>query len=280
MAKVHAQLKTGELLATFASEHIVLATLNRPRAMNAMHDALEADLTALFDWTEQEASVWCVVLTGAGKAFCVGQDLKDWLKRSHDGAPRPFKPHGFGSLSRRRLSKPLILAINGACLGGGCEILVNSDLVVASRKAIFGFPEVSRGAVAAQGGIPRLSQLCGHMLASELLLTGKIITAQQAHDRFHLVNILAEPGQVVDKALELASQIVSASPSAVQVTKQSLESSRIGCGGVEKATIRGTSSEESKALYVGANLKEGLASFAQRRPPRWSNPEWQKSSKL
>ena len=181
----------------------------------------------------------------------------------------------------------MIGALNGACFGGGLELACNLDLLVAGESVKLGYPEVLRGVgafalspasrltpiVALQGGIARLSRIVGHRLASEMLLLGRAVGAREARDRFGLVNVVVADDEVQDVALSLASAICSASPDAVQATKLALEDAwRSGCGGVERSTSRVTEHPISQRVTSGANIKEGLAAFAERRQPRWTNP--------
>ena len=150
---------------------------------------------------------------------------------------------------------------------------VNLDLLVAGESVKLGYPEVLRGVVAAQGGIPRLVRIVGHRLASELLLLGRAVGAREARDRFGLVNVVVNDSEVQDVALEIASAICSASPDAVQATKLALEDAwRSGCAGVERSTTRASEHPISQRVYSGSNIREGLAAFAERRAPRWTNP--------
>jgi len=183
----------------------LMVAMNRPRQLNAMTDEMQTDLERILDYAEEEPSIWAIIITATvapntTKAFCGGQDLKGWLhKKDEDQRERLLKtPKGFGSISRRDSRKPYIAAVDGLCLGGGLELLLNCDLVIATEKSTFGFPEVTKGVFVAQGGIPRLVHHCGRSLASELLFLGRPINAITARDRFRIVN---EANQVNDKKL-------------------------------------------------------------------------------
>lgn len=151
------------LIVSNPANRVLLLVLNRPETLNAMTPELQDDIEKVLDWAEREPEIWVIVITGNGRAFCAGQDLKAWLSR-----PRPENgphEHGFGGISSRRsLTKPLIAAVNGLAFGGGLELVLNCDLAVASESATFAFPEVSRGVVASQGGIPRLAYVAGHQV--------------------------------------------------------------------------------------------------------------------
>jgi len=266
-----------ELQVSFPAAHVLLLTLNRPEARNAMTPALVRDLHAMLNWMDEEPGVWVTIVTGAGRAFCAGADLKAWGAEQQRGTSNEQEGtaasiHGFGSLSRRATSsKPLIAAVNGGAYGGGVEILLNCDLVIASEDAMLALPEVKRGVSAAQGGIPRLVQTAGRQLASELLLLGRPVTAHEACTRFGFVNKVAPKGEALAHAINWAREIVNNSPDAVQSTKRAVVIS-LQHGNVEQATVANAWSAEARRLYKGDNIKEGLKAFAEKRKPVWMNP--------
>lgn len=187
---------------------------------------------------------------------------------------RRIKQGGFGSVSTRRLSKPIIAAVDGPAMGGGTELVLNSDLVIATTRSIFALPEVARGVVAAMGGIARISDIAGHQRASEMLLCGKPMTAHDAYTRFNFVNALVavdrsetiEAGQaaIEAEAIKWAEKVISNSPDAVLVTKEALNMARDagkGANGIDDASLRSFDGERSKALYDGDNIREGLTAF-------------------
>ncbi|CAG8603265.1 16587_t:CDS:2, partial [Acaulospora colombiana] len=132
---------TGDhLITSCPATHVLLLVLNRPKALNAMTPELQEDIERMLDWAENEPEVWVVIITGTGRAFCAGQDLKGWLDRPK--TENDLHEHGFGGISSRRaLTKPLIAAVNGLAFGGGTELILNCDLVVASEDAKFALPE-------------------------------------------------------------------------------------------------------------------------------------------
>ncbi|SNX85554.1 related to enoyl-CoA hydratase [Melanopsichium pennsylvanicum] len=292
----------SHLILTTPAKHVLRMTLNRPKQLNAMTDAMEEDVCRVFDWFETEPSLWVIILAGNGRAFCAGQDLKDWLSKNQtsqttmhssgepmqseaeiDKSIQRLKRGGFGGMSTRRSAKPIIAAVDGICMGGGTETILNCDIVVASTRSVIGLPEVARGVVAAMGGIPRLTQLCGHQRASELLLLGKPVSAKEAHDRYNMVNRLVEVAKstsdelgqaAVDQAaIEIAIQITQNSPDSVLVTKSALVAARGATDGDIDASARDNMlSDRSRLLYVGKNINEGLEAFKGKRNPRWSNP--------
>jgi len=264
---------------SFPSQHVLLVSFNRPEALNAMTPDMEGDITRLMSWFDNEPELWVVIITGNGRIFCAGADLKAWATREHvsgqvtnDQEGVIANVYGFGSISRRRTSsKPIIAAVNGGAYGGGMEMLLNCDIVIADEKALFAMPEVKRGVVAALGGIPRLSRVAGHQLASEMLLLGRPVTAMEARDRFRFVNEIAPLSSLLETAISYARRIVENSPDAVQATKHALVTS-IHEGGVEEAYLKHAWSSESRQAYLGSNIKEGLMAFSEKRKPVWSNP--------
>ncbi|QRW08758.1 enoyl-CoA hydratase/isomerase family protein [Ceratobasidium sp. AG-Ba] len=267
----------SHLLLSYPENHILQLTLNRPKALNAMTTELRNDIEKVMNWFESENSLWVAIITGTGRAFCAGMDLKNWLENQNSGERREAETMakdttGFASLARRRCIKPIIAAVNGIAMGGGVEIMLNCDLVVASRDAKLGLPEVKRGVVAAAGGIPRLQRIAGHQLASELLLTGRTISAEEAHTRYRFVTNVVPPSQVLGTAIMLAKEIISNSPDAVWSTKKALLEGQQHAS-LEDAVIKHNLSEESKRVYEGNNIREGLLAFKEKRKPKWANPK-------
>lgn len=275
------------LILTTPAPHILMMKMNRPRQLNAMSYDMEKDMEKTLNWFEEEPSLWVVILTGNGRAFCAGQDLKSFLeaeekvgteKDEKDGElsaqARRIKDGGFGSVSCRRLSKPIIAAVDGPAMGGGTELVLNCDLVIATSRSIFALPEVARGVVAAMGGITRVSEVAGHQRACEMLLVGEPISANDAYSRFNFVNAIinversqsVEEGQsaVESEAIRWAAKIVAKSPDAVLVTKEALNMARDagkGVDGIDQVSLQSLEGQRSKALYDGDNIREGLSAF-------------------
>ncbi|KAJ7104521.1 enoyl-CoA hydratase/carnithine racemase [Mycena belliarum] len=263
-----------EVLISFPQPHVLLLTLNRPKSLNALTPQMADDMRRVLNWFEDEPAMWCVVVTGAGRAFCAGADLKAWDRDAQSGRPTEGDAilsniHGFASISRRESKKPIIAAVNGGSYGGGTEMIMNCDLVVASKDATFALPEVKRGVIAIQGGIPRLVRIAGHQLASEMLLLGKAISADDARNRFGFVNAVVPAADVLPTALAFASQIVANSPDAVQSTKKGLLLTQRHSN--EETVAVHVRSPETEATYMGENIKEGLRAFSEKRMPVWQN---------
>jgi len=268
----------GHVILSFPLPRVMLVTFNRPKAMNAVDVAMRLDLQDIFNWFEREPDLWVAIVTGTGPvAFSAGADLRAWKDNRTAGIRDQVRqllenPAGFGSLSRRISNKIIIAAVNGVCLGGGLEVVVNCDLVIASEKARFGFPEPKVGVVVAAGAIPRLMRISGHQKAAELLLTGDTISAEVARDRFGFVNEVVPHDRVISRVLEYAQKVISLSPDAVRATKRAINESNLH-GSIEEAWKAATVSSESYAAYSGENITEGLKAFSERRKPRWTNPK-------
>ncbi|KAL4745249.1 hypothetical protein BDW72DRAFT_198817 [Aspergillus terricola var. indicus] len=175
-------------------------------------------------------------------------------------------PSGFGGLSRRNGKKPIIAAVNGLCLGGGCEMITNTDIVITSEKAFFGFPEVQRGVVAWAGALPRIVRTVGKQRAMEMVLTGRRVEAREA-ERWGFVNEVVSAEKVVERAVEVALQIAGNSPDAVIVSRQGVKMGWEGVGAEEGTRLLVENWE--KKLNAGENIKEGLKAFVEKRKPEW-----------
>jgi len=271
---------SGHIQASHAGPHVLLILLNRPEALNAMSTEMEESLTLLLNWFQENDDYWVAVLSGNGKIFCAGADLVEWLNYAGSGAAATgypesviAAPHGFGSISRRHsLNKPIIAAVNGGAFGGGTEIVLNCDIVIAEENAKFALPEVKRGVIAIAGGIQRLLRVSGYQLAAEMLLLGRNVSAVEARDRFRFVNKVVPRGKAVETAVSWALEICENSPDAVQATKHGLMLGLLR-GGVDEAFTSHAWGEPSKKTWVGRNVKEGLRAFVEKRKPIWKNPQ-------
>lgn len=268
----------GILLVDTPEPHVLVLTMNRPDVLNAMSPELQEALARELDAFERNDDLWVAIIAGKGRMFCAGADLAAWQKRQataaagNETADLLGDAHGFGALSRRIAgAKPVIAAVHGGAYGGGTEIVLNADLVVAEEDARFALPEALRGVVAAQGGIPRVAAVAGHQLASEMLLTGRAISAKEAYERFRFVNEVVPRGQALPAARALARRVCAASPDAVRSSKRALQIAR-SAPGAESAFEAHARTPEARAVYSGRNIKEGLAAFVEKRKPVWTNP--------
>jgi enoyl-CoA hydratase/carnithine racemase len=191
--------------------------------MNCISTAGHYELDALFAWYDSEPSLLCAILTGAGRAFCAGADLKEWnaSNQASPGKDRKMPPSGFGGLSRRRGKKPVICAVNGVAFGGGCEMIINADLVIADKSAKFALPEVKIGVLALAGALTRLVRTVGKQRAMEMALTGRTLSAEEARE-WGLVNRVVGDGECVKEASKMAEMIVGNSPDSVIVSRQGI----------------------------------------------------------
>ncbi|KAF3920373.1 hypothetical protein ABW20_dc0102361 [Dactylellina cionopaga] len=270
--------ETKYSLITFPTSHIILVTINRPNQRNSLPFAAQWELHRIWTWYDSEPSLRCAIITGAGpKAFCAGQDLIELgslTEEDYKNRPWEFRhpPTRFGGISGRVGKKPIIAAVNGFAFGGGFEIVLNCDMTIASPSASFSLPEALRGIYAAAGGLPRLVNIVGLPLATEIALTGRILSAKEALE-YKLINkVSSSPESLVTEAVALARSIENLSPDAVIVTRAGLREAWKN-GDVEAAT-RAIDELYNQKLMEGENRVEGLTAFAQKRKPVW------KASKL
>ncbi len=242
--------------------HVAVITINRPEARNAVNGEVAAGLEAAIDRLEDDDDLWIGVLTGAGSVFCAGADLK----AVSEGRGREISTErgGFAGYVLRERTKPIIAACDGPALAGGTEIVLASDLVIASTAARFGVPEVKRSLVAAAGGLFRLQKVLPRNVATELVLTGDPISAERAHE-FGMVNHLCEPGTALDTALELAERIAVNAPLAV---RESLGVMRATEGLDDHEAMR-LSNEAMGRLARTEDFREGPLAFIEKRAPEW-----------
>lgn len=257
--------QTGVVTLERLPEHVARVTLNRPPARNAVNAALAQALQAIVDELEADAQVRAVVLTGAdaGGVFCAGADLKEVAA---GGADALFTERGgFAGFVDAPRSKPWIAAVNGKALAGGCEIVLACDLVVASDDAAFGLPEVTRGLIAAAGGLYRLPRVLPRSVALELILTADTLSAADAL-RLGWLNRVVPAARVMDEALALARRITRNAPVAV---RESMQIARQAAD-LDEAQLRTLSLQARKRVQATDDYREGPRAFIEKRPPRWS----------
>ena len=247
---------------------ILTVTLAREEVRNALSQDASWELGAVFDAFDADPGLWIAIVTGSGdKAFCAGADLKGGMDRSRPSVP----PSGFaGMVSRFGRVKPVIAAVNGQAMGGGFELALACDVVVAAETATFGLTEPRVGLAALGGGIQRLIREIGSKRAMAMLLTAKKITADQALE-LGLVNEIVPAGDVLAAARRWAEEILQCSPNSVIATKAVANA----LDGRSIAASMGDMFElpEVRKLLTGPDAREGPKAFAERRPPVWSNPE-------
>ena len=244
---------------------IALLTLNRPHVLNAMNTAMGVRLDELVDEIAEEAAIRVVVLTGAGeRAFCAGGDLKERQGMTPEQWTRQHRIFERAHHKLRNLRKPVFAAVNGVAVGGGCEMAMSTDFLIAAEHARFGQPEVTRGIMPGAGGTQLLPRYLPRGLAFQLLMTGELISAADAH-RWGLVNRVCPPGELMAVAMELAGRIAANSPAAVQQAKRS---ARMGLELPLEAGIE-TEIECYQRMVDHPDRDEGVDAFNERRPPRF-----------
>lgn len=241
-------------------DRILIITINRPKAKNAVNSAVANGLAEAVDRLDGDAGLSVGILTGAGGSFCAGMDLKAFAR----GELPTVEGRGMG-FTERPPDKPLIAAVEGYALAGGTELALATDLIVASKESAFGIPEVKRGLVAGGGGLLRLPQRIPSAIAMELALTGENLSAERAY-ALGMVNVLTEPGAALDEAIALAEKIAANGPLAVAATKRIVVESR----GWSPDTMFAEQSKLLAPVFVSNDAKEGAIAFAEKRAPRWT----------
>ncbi|MBV8956655.1 MAG: crotonase/enoyl-CoA hydratase family protein, partial [Solirubrobacterales bacterium] len=241
-------------------QRILVITINRPDQRNAVNAAVAQGIGAALDDLDADAELSVGVLTGAGKGFCAGMDLKAFV-----AGEAPYAgDRGFAGITQRGAAKPLIAAIEGFAVAGGLEVALACDLIVAARGAKLGIPEVKRSLVAAGGALLRLPRTLPRNLAMELALTGEPIDAERAYT-LGLVNRLSEPGEAVSEAISFAATIAANGPLALTATKRVLNEA-VDWPDTEFFARQG---EIVAPVMSSEDAREGSIAFAERREPVW-----------
>ena len=245
--------------------HLLEVTINRTDARNALHPPANDELDEIFDAYFADPDLWVAILTGAGeRAFSAGNDLT-WTA---SGKPMWFPKNGFAGLTARTgMTKPVIAAVNGYAMGGGCEIALACHLVVADETARFALSEVRVGLVAAAGGLVRLPRAVPPAVAREMVLTGRRLSAAEAQG-YGLVNRVTAPGSALDGARELAAEVLAGSPTSVRASLRIMAETD---GIADTVTAVDHHSPALDELLLSADMIEGVTAFAQKRPPAWRN---------
>ncbi|EGD55453.1 crotonase/enoyl-CoA hydratase family protein [Gordonia neofelifaecis] len=250
---------------------VAVVTLNRPEAMNAVNAALATGLGEAIERASADRDVRVVVLTGTGRAFCAGADLKA-IARGESIFDDAHPDWGFAGLVQHWTDKPVIAAVNGFAMGGGTELTLACDLVVAADTAVFGLPEVKRGLIAGGGGVVRLAQQVPVKRALEMVLTGDGIEASLALE-WGLVNRVVPADEVLTTALELARKIAANAPLSVQYSKRALYRTRQAASDWNPEWVAedpwAVNGELMVAVMTSADAMEGPRAFAEKREPNW-----------
>jgi enoyl-CoA hydratase len=253
-------MSAEQAILTEDRDGILIITINRPDARNAVNGDVANGMAEALDRLDDDNNLRTGIVTGAGGYFSAGMDLKAFVQ----GQSPYAGDRGFAGIAQRSSRKPLIAAVEGFALAGGFEIALSCDLIVASREARFGIPEVKRSLVAAAGALLRLPKRIPYHLAMELALTGEPIGADRAHE-IGIVNRLAEPGTALDAAIELARQITKNAPLALIASKEIIQHA------VDWTEAEGWAKqgEISGPVFTSEDAREGATAFAEKRDPVW-----------
>ncbi|QCK85387.1 enoyl-CoA hydratase [Phreatobacter aquaticus] len=241
-----------------------LITLNRPKALNALNSQLVAEINLALDGFERDRGIGCMVITGSERAFAAGADIMEMKDKAYPETYLEDFITAWDRVAQRR--KPIIAAVAGFALGGGCELAMMCDFILAADTAKFGQPEIKLGVMPGAGGTQRLTRFVGKSKAMEMCLTGRMMDAAEA-ERVGLVSRVIPAADLVDEALKVAAQIADMSMPSVMMTKESVNRA------YETTLAEGVRFERRvfHAMFSMADQKEGMAAFADKRPAKFSN---------
>jgi len=240
--------------------NVQIMTLNRPEARNAATLEMSEGMVAALDELDANPALSAGIITGAGGTFCAGMDLKGFLQGKRPSVPG----RGFGGVTMQPPKKPLIAAVEGYALAGGFEMVLACDLIVASREAKFGLPEVKRGLVASAGGLLRLPKRLPYHVAMECILTGEMFGAERAA-QWGLINRLTEAGGALDAAITLAQTVAANGPLALVASKQIAGES----ADWTQADMWQRQAAIATPVFESQDAREGASAFAEKRKPVW-----------
>jgi enoyl-CoA hydratase len=250
------------LLTEITDQRVGLIRFNRPKALNALSPEMMSELGEALLAFDADPNVGCLVLTGNERAFAAGADIKAMAQASTVDMLNDDLIARWETINH--LQKPVIAAVSGFCLGGGCELAMACDLIVASESAVFGQPEINLGVIPGFGGTQRLTRTVGKYLAMEMVLTDRRLTAQEAL-AVGLVNHVYPVETYLDEALKLAARIAAQAPLAVRLAKEAVRKA------MELSLSEGLLFERRlfQMLFASADQKEGMAAFIEKRKPQW-----------
>ncbi|MEL7491806.1 MAG: enoyl-CoA hydratase [Pseudomonadota bacterium] len=254
-----------ECILTETDDNVGIITLNRPDALNAFNSQLMSELTDALRAYEGDDEIGCVVVTGSEKAFAAGADIKEMAEKSYmDVFKEDFITANWEEASRCR--KPVIAAVAGYALGGGCEFAMMCDFILAADNAKFGQPEITIGAMPGAGGTQRMARFIGKSKAMEMCLTGRMMDAEEA-ERCGLVSRIVPAGELRDEAIKVAKQIASFSRPIVMLTKEAVDRA------FETTLAEGVRFERRvfHSVFATEDQKEGMAAFIEKRKPTFKN---------
>ncbi|WFD36254.1 enoyl-CoA hydratase [Malassezia cuniculi] len=251
------------ILVSSPADGVRLVTLNRPKALNALNSELFHELNAAAEAADEDPSVSAIVITGSDRAFAAGADIKEMKDKTYAEA---YKSNFLGHWSRlTQIRKPIIAAVSGYALGGGNELAMMADIILASPTAVFGQPEINLGVIPGAGGTQRLTKAIGKSRTMEIVLTGRNMTADEAEAAGHCR--VVRDGPVVEEAIKVAGKIAKKSQIAVQAAKEGVNAS------YETTLAEGIRIERRlfQSLFSTYDQKEGMAAFAEKRKPTFKN---------
>lgn len=245
-------------------ENVGLVTLHRPKALNALCDDLMNELNTQLTIFDQDSSVGAIVITGSDRAFAAGADIKEMLPKTSVYAYHNNMLGHWNNVTK--IQKPVIAAVNGYALGGGCELAMMCDIIIAGKKAKFGQPEVTIGTIPGCGGTQRLIRAIGKSKAMEMILTGEFMDAEEA-EKAGLVSRVVEPDALINDAVALGSKIASLSQPVIAMAKEAVNAS------YENTLQQGVVMERRlfHSTFGFADQKEGMTSFSEKRAAKWTN---------
>ena len=252
-----------EMILIETRGRVGLITLNRPQVMNALNNQLMREAMDALDAFDKNDTIGAMVITGNEKAFAAGADIKELMNKSIQQMMDTDHIAVFGRI--RTIRKPVIAAVSGWVLGGGCEIAMSCDMIVASESAMFGQPEITIGVIPGAGGTQRLTYAVGKALAMEMILNNRMLSSQEALQH-GLVNRVVPVDAYLDEALKLAEEIASRAPLAVRAAKKMINQS------YERTLAEGLRVEKQEFynLFASEDQKEGMKAFAEKRKPNWT----------
>ena len=251
-----------EMILTETRGRVGLITLNRPHVMNALNNQLMREAMDALEAFDKNDNIGAIVITGNEKAFAAGADIKEMANKSLQQMMDTDHIAVFGRI--RTIRKPIVAAVSGWVLGGGCEIAMSCDMIVASETARFGLPEVTIGVIPGAGGTQRLTHAVGKALAMEMILNNRMLSAQEALQH-RLVNRVVPVDAYLDEALKLAEEIASRAPLAVRAAKRMINQT------YERTLAEGLTVEKQEFynLFASEDQKEGMKAFVEKRKPEW-----------
>ena len=254
--------KQFENILVEQKDRVAVITLNRPKALNALSSAMEKEVVEAVEALDGEPGVGCIVITGSEKAFAAGADIKEMKDKTYPGIYLERFFHDWKRLTAART--PIIAAVSGFALGGGCELAMMCDMIIAGDNAKFGQPEITLGVIPGMGGSQRLTRAVGKAKAMDLCLTGRQMDAAEA-ERSGLVTRVVPAADLLDEAMKVADKIASMSKTTAIIAKQAVNRS------FETTLEEGLLAEQNAfyALFATEDQSEGMSAFAEKRKPEW-----------